>query len=222
MGNMIVASPPAAHRFGIATALAIAFLTLVYAVVLAIGLLTLPSPNHPIQNPWFTLMEVLIMAIAPTMVAFMVALHQWVPQERRALSLSAVVFMAMCAVVTCMVHFAILTLSRLPTFADPSIARAVFAFQWPSVAYALDILAWDFFFPIAALLSGASLGGGGEKTVRWLFVASGLLALVGLVGVPLADMQLRNIGIIGYVLVFPLAAVLMAKRFNCEGEKSAA
>ena len=219
---MPLASAPAADRFGIAAALALALLTLAYAVVLAIGLLTLPSPSHAIQNPWFTLMEVLILAIAPTMVAFMVALHQWVPKERQALSLSAVVFMAMCAVVTCTVHFAILTLSRMPTFTEPSIARAVFAFQWPSVVYALDILAWDFFFPIAALLACASLSESGEATVRWLFLASGLLAFVGLAGVPLADMQLRNIGIIGYVLLFPLAAVLAAQRLSRAGGKSAA
>lgn len=211
---MNLSSVPVAHRFGIAAALAVALLTLAYAVVLAMGLLTLPSPDHAIQNPWFTLMEVLILAIAPTMVAFTVALHQWVPRERQGLTLSAVIFMAMCAVVTCTVHFAILTLSRLPMFADPDIARAVFAFQWPSVAYALDILAWDFFFPTAALLAGASLGAEGESVARWLFVTSGLLAFVGLAGVPLADMQLRNIGILGYVLVFPLAAVVMAMRFS--------
>ena len=213
---------PTAYRFGIVTALALALLTLAYAIVLAIGLLTLPSPSHAIQDPWFTLMEVLILAIAPTMVAFTVALHQWVPQERQALSLSAVVFMAMCAIVTCTVHFAVLSLSRLPTFAEPSIARAVFAFQWPSVVYVLDILAWDFFFPIAALLAGASLGGSQATLVRWLILASGLLAFVGLAGVPLANMQIRNIGIIGYVLVFPLAAVLMAKRFSRPGRTSSA
>lgn len=219
---MNLTTAPTAYRFGIVTALALALLTLAYAIVLAIGLLTLPSPSHAIQDPWFTLMEVLILAIAPTMVAFTVALHQWVPQERQALSLSAVVFMAMCAIVTCTVHFAVLTLSRLPTFAEPSIARAVFAFQWPSVVYALDILAWDFFFPIAAMLAGASLGGSQATLVRWLILASGLLAFVGLAGVPLANMQIRNIGIIGYVLVFPLGAVLMAKRFSRPGRTSSA
>ncbi len=40
-----------------------------------------------------------------------------------------------------------------------------------------------------------------EKTVRVLMIASGVLSLAGLIGVPLADMGIRNIGIQGYARV---------------------
>lgn len=45
-------------------------------------------------------------------------------------------------------------------------------------------------------------------------IISGGLALAGLRGVITGDMQLRNIGVIGYAAVFPPAAALLAILFN--------
>jgi hypothetical protein len=44
-------------------------------------------------------------------------------------------------------------------------------------------------------------------------IASGVLALAGLSGVLAGDMQLRNIGIVGYVGVFLVVAGLLAVLF---------
>ena len=41
-----------------------------------------------------------------------------------------------------------------------------------------------------------------------LMTASGVLALAGLIGVVAGDMQLRNIGIVGYVGCFVVTALL--------------
>ena len=204
-----------AQPIGVAAAMAVALLCLCYAIVLGLGLLTLPSPTHQVQDPWFTLMELLIIAIAPAMVLFMVGLHAWAPAHCTVPALGAVAFMSMCAVATCAVHFAILTLSRQPAFSGQAWAREVFAFQWPSVAYALDILAWDIFFPIAALLAARAIPGAGlPGVVRGLLYLSAALAFIGLAGVPLANMQVRNIGIIGYAVLFPVATALMVRLFR--------
>lgn len=206
---------PTFLRVGATSGLAVAVLCLVYAAVLAIGLLTLPSPDHTIQNPWFTTMEVLILAIAPAMVGFTVGLHAWANAERKALAMLSVLFMSMCAAVTCCVHFAVLTLSRHPAFEGREWAILMFSFRWPSVAYALDVLAWDFFFPLAALFAALTIQGSGlARLARALLLASAVLAFVGLAGVPLANMQIRNLGILGYVVLFPIAAVLMASVFR--------
>lgn len=212
---MADALAPAVPRFGVAAAVTVAALNLVYAVVLTIGLLTLPAPDRQIQEPWFTLMEGLIIAIAPAMVAFTVALHAWAPQPRKSHALAAVAFMSMCSAVTCSVHFAILTLSHQPAVASRDWAPMVFSFQWPSIVYTLDILAWDVFFPLAALFGAATVQGTGVAgAVRALLYASAALAFTGLLGVPLANMQLRNIGIIGYAVLFPVAAALLASIFH--------
>lgn len=155
-------------------------------------------------------MELLIVLIAPAMVVFMLALHAWVSEQYRAFAMGAVAFMSMCAALTSAVHFAVLTLSRQSAFSGLAWAGEVFDFRWPSVAYALDILAWDLFFPIAALFAALSIQGIGlSRVVRRLLYLSAALAFVGLAGVPLANMQVRNIGIIGYAVLFPIAAALM-------------
>jgi hypothetical protein len=214
---------PSHLRMTAAAGLALAALSVAYAAVLAIGLVTLASPDQPIQNPWFTVMEVLILAIAPAMVAFTVGLCAWATAERKALAMLSVVFMSMCAGVTCGVHFAVLTLSRHPAFAGPDWATLVFSFRWPSLVYALDILAWDLFFPLAAMFAALAVHGSGlAGLVRALLFASAALAFIGLAGVPLANMNIRNIGIVGYVFLFPAAALLLALMVRRQVAHSAA
>lgn len=213
---------PGSRSFCIRSSAALVLLSLAYAVVLSIGLITLPSPAHPIQDPWFTLMELLILGIAPAMLVFVVALQLWVPEPRRALARLGALFMALCVGLTCSVHFVILALSREPGFAGEPWASQVFAFRWPSLAYALDILAWDVFFAIAALCVGLSLRGSVlAGAVRWLLLASAALAFVGMLGVPLQDMQVRNLGIVGYAVLFPLAAAIAALRLRAPRPRNA-
>jgi hypothetical protein len=89
------------------------------------------------------------------------------------------------------------------------------SFKWPSVAYALDILAWDVFFAVSVLFAAPVFGDGRLATsIRVSMIASGVLALAGLSGVVVGDMQLRNIGIVGYAGVFPVAALLLAILFQ--------
>ena len=197
-----------ARLFGIATGIGTVLLSVFYVAVLAVGLAALPAP---IADPWFTAMEILILLLMPFMTGFMVAVHGFAPPARRVFSLMALVFMAMVAMLTSIVHFAILTLARLPDFAGWEL---VFAFRWPSVVYALDILAWDVFFAVSMFCAAPVFPGGGlRRAIRLALLASGILSLAGLAGVAVGDMQLRNIGIIGYVGVFPVAVALTVVLF---------
>ena len=58
-----------AHRLGIFSAAATVILLVAYAVTLAMGLASLESPQQPIGDPMFTILEVLIISIMPAMVA---------------------------------------------------------------------------------------------------------------------------------------------------------
>lgn len=215
-------SMPLSIRVCIFGGVSVAILSLVYAIVLSIGLLTLPLPDQPIQNPWFTLMEVLILLIAPAMVVFTVGLHYRTPSNRKSISLLSVIFMSMCALITCCVHFAVLTLSREPIVTQAAWSSLVFAFKWPSLVYALDILAWDIFFPLAALSAAGALDGVGlAGRARNFLFGSAILAFVGLAGVPMDNMNIRNIGILGYVVLFPIAALMLAIVFKREAQTRA-
>jgi hypothetical protein len=203
-----------ARRFGIFSATATVILLGAYAITLTVGLASLESPQQPIGDPMFSILEVLIIITTPAMVALMVAVHAWAPMHAKTLSLTSVVFMGLLAGVTCTLHFVILTLSRQPEFTGQPWLPLVFSFNWPSVAYALDILGWDVFFPLSMLFAAPVFQGSRLAAwIRVLMIASGVIALAGLSGVVVGDMQLRNIGIVGYVGVFLIVAMLLVVFF---------
>jgi hypothetical protein len=203
-----------ARRLGIFSAAATIILLVAYAVTLAMGLASLESPQQPIGDPMFTILEVLIITMMPAMVALVVTVHAWAPMHAKTLSLTSLVFMGMLAGLTCSVHFCIMTLSRQPEFTAQPWLPLVLSFNWPSVVYALDILGWDVFFPLSMLFAAPVFWGSRLAAwIRVLMTASGVLALAGLSGVVVGDMQLRNIGIVGYVGVFLVVTALLAVLF---------
>jgi hypothetical protein len=211
-----------ARGLGIYSAAATVILLVAYAVTLAVGLASLKSPQQPIGDPMFTILEILIIVMMPAMVALMVAVHAWAPTHAKTLTLTSVVFMGLLAGMTSIVHFCILTLSRQPEFARQSWLPLVLSFNWPSVVYALDILAWDIFFPLSMLFAAPVFGGSRlAGWIRVLMIASGVLSLAGLSGVVSGDMQLRNIGIVGYLGVFLVVATLLAVLFYRTTSKEA-
>jgi len=209
------------RRLGAVSALTAFIVLLAYAITLTIGLLTLPSPQEPIRGPIFSLLELLIIIVAPLMVVAMAAVHAYAAPEARGASRVALALMIVLAGITCSVHFVILTISRHPAAA--ALPPVFLSFTWPSFAYALDILAWDVFFALS-MLCGAFVFAG-DRLSAWLrgsMLVSGGLSLAGLIGVPLGDMQIRLIGVAGYagvsLVVFPLLAVLFLRARGVAGK----
>jgi hypothetical protein len=202
------------HRLlGTGAAFAVFFILMAYAVTLVLGLLSLTSPQEPIGDPYFSTMEILIVVLAPLLVMVMVIIHGYASPRYKIFSLTALAFMIISAGITGSVHFVILTVSRQMALAGFPWVSLLLSFEWPSVTYALDILAWDIFFALSMLFAATVFSRGRlEKSVRILMIISSVLSLAGLIGVPLADMNVRNIGIIGYVgislAVFPLLGII--------------
>jgi hypothetical protein len=203
---------PQHQTIGQIAAWAVFALGSLYAVTTVLGLLSLESAQDPIGEPFFTLMELLTIAIAPLMVVTLVAVHSYARPEVKLYSLMALILMALMAGITSSVHFTIVSVSRQITAAGLPSATLLFSFRWPSVAYALDILAWDWFFALSMLCVAPVFKVGRlEKTVRSLMVISGVLSLGGLVGVPLGNMQVRMVGLVGYGVVAPVAFLLLGR-----------
>jgi hypothetical protein len=203
-----------ARRLGLTSAVATVVLVAAYAATLTVGLAALKSPDQPIANPMFSILEILIIVMMPVIVCLMIAVHAFAPPNVKALSFTAVVLMALLAGLTSSLHFVILTLSHQPTIERQTWLSLVLTFKWPSVAYALDILAWDVFFALSILFAAPVFRGSVlTNWIRWLMAASGTLALAGLSGVAVGNMQLRNIGLVGYVPVFLAVAVLLGVLF---------
>lgn len=204
---------PAARRVGITSSFGLALLLIAYAIVLLLGFLSLESPDEPIPDPFFTTLEILILLISVPMIALAVSIHAWAPDERKIFSFVSAMFTVLLAGTTVIVHFLVLTLSRDPSLIG--IGESILAFRWPSFAYALDILAWDVFFALAMLFAAPAFEGSRlAAAARVTMIASGILALAGLSGVVTGDMQLRNIGIAGYVGGYLVVAVLVGLLFR--------
>jgi hypothetical protein len=203
-----------ARRFGIVAASLVCALNLAYAAALVLGLRSLRSPDDPIADPYFAAMEVLILLIAPAFVAMMAAVHAYAPRDLKVFSLAALVFTGVLAGITSGVHIVVLTVGRQVSAAELPALPVLFGFRWPSVIYALDILAWDLFYPLAVLLAAPLFRGDGlARVVRVALGASGVLSLAGLLAVAVGDMGIRIIGIIGYAGVLPAIALLIALVF---------
>jgi hypothetical protein len=210
------------HRqLGRAASFVVFALIVIYAITTILGFLSLKNPLDQIGDPYFTMMEILIFLMAPFMVVSMIAVHAYATTDVKAYSFTALVFMIVMAVITSSIHFVVLTVSRQIEAAGFTWAPLFFSFSWPSVAYTADILAWDWFFALSILFAVPVFKGDGlERVLRYLIIASGILSLVGLLGVPLAIMNVgywvtvRNIGIVGYALVAPVAFLLMGIVFG--------
>jgi hypothetical protein len=103
----------AQHRtIGRAAAWAVFLIAVVYAVILALGILSRRSPQAPIGDPYFSIMELLILFMAPLMVVSMVAVHAYASPDLKVYSLTALAFTILLAGITSSVHFVILTVRR--------------------------------------------------------------------------------------------------------------
>jgi hypothetical protein len=176
--------------------------------------MSLPSPDAPIGEPRFAMMEILVILTMPAMVGLMVAAHAWASPGKKVFGVMAVVFMGLVPVVTCSVHFVILAVSHRDEFAGQSWTPSVLSFRWlhhlrprcPRLGRVLRV----------GLLSAAAVFAGShlESWIRLLMIISGVLAFAGLSGVILDDARARNIGIAGYAVVFPVAALLLTILFR--------
>lgn len=83
--------------------------------------------------------------------------------------------------------------------------------EWPSRAYAAELLAWDLFLGLALLFAALVFDDNGpERTVRWSLTACGILCLVGAVGPAVGNMRIQLVGVLGYAVLLPVVSVLLA------------
>jgi hypothetical protein len=124
-------------------------------------------------------------------------------------------FGALSAIVV--VHFVELTVARrIDPATFPGYAR-IFGWEWPSTFYAIDIVAWDVFFGLSLLFAVPAFAHRSDATIiRRGLIASGSLCLIGLIG-PFADaIACREIGILGYTIVFGLTCLPLSRAFKVD------
>jgi cytochrome c oxidase subunit IV len=169
----------------------------------------------PLGDPYLAVLEILILLSAPPMVAMMAAVHAYAPPESKTYSRVALGFMFLVAGLTSSVHFVQLTVGRRLDAAGVAGISGILSLRWPSVMYALDILAWDLFLGLSLLFAAPTFKGAGlPATIRVSLIISGALCIAGLLGPALGNMAWQRLGILGYSVVFPVVCLLLALLFR--------
>jgi hypothetical protein len=185
-----------------------------YAITLAAGFSAMASFSKPLQDPYLAVAEALILLMAPTMVMLMVVVHICAPERIRICSINALGWMLLAAGFTVTVHLVELTVVRRIKPDAIHGYHYLFNFHWPSLLFGIDIVAWDIFFALAILFAAPVFRACGHRAVsNWLLVA-GALSLLGIVGPAFNHIGLREIGICGYAVVFPITCLGISRAFR--------
>ncbi len=190
------------------------WISMAYVPTMAAGVVAVGGFSAVIRDPYQAIMELLIFPSAVALVVAFAALHAYAPASKKTLSLSALVLVALMAGITLCVHIIVLTVGRAADETTLPGFTMLFSWTWPSMIYALDIVAWDFCLGVALLLAAPVFSG--SRLALWVrrgLVISGLLCLGGLLGAVLGDMNVRNIGVLGYALVLPVVMLQMGRLF---------
>jgi hypothetical protein len=208
------AGTPGERAIGRWSARALLVLTVVYSADFVVGFAALGNLHDPLPDPYLAIGEVLILVMAPIMVALMLAVHACAPNRAKPFTQVALGWMLAAAAFTTTVHVVELSVARHVDPASFPGYRFIFDFQWPSLLYAVDVVAWDAFFGLALLFAVPAFRRGSNTAVRLGLIASGSLCVLGLIGPLTNAIALRAIGIFGYTLVFAATCIPLARAFR--------
>ena len=210
------------RRIGMFSAIAMVTIIAVYISTGLIGVLARPPHSSTLQqvDPYLAILECLILLAAVTLVVMMAAVYAYAPPDRKAYALAALAFMIIFATLTCSVHFAALTVVRR---IDPKLTSDLFrqlSFEAsPTLALAVELLAWDFFFGLSMLFASRVFSGSRlENSLRTSMTLCGTLCVLGTLGPVTGEMRISWLGIMGYAFVLPIACVFLAILFARSGK----
>ena len=199
-------------QFGLRSAWANFVLFVFYDLVVITGIVI---GQGVLQEPYLALAEVMTLVSAPLLILLMVAIHECAPQNAKVFSLTALGWMLLLAGFTIIVHFVNLTLWRQISDQQKIDYERFMGWEWPSMMYAIELVAWHLFFGLATFFAAFSFNGiGKERIVKQGLIITGILCIVGLIGPVIGDLRWRMIGIFGYGILFPIICVYITSIFK--------
>lgn len=196
-----------ARRLGIGATAVVAAVGVVYAGVIGAWLVLSGTPLEPIADPYLLWMEVLTIVSAFGIVGLVVAVHALSANERRILSIAALVSGSAASVTTIALHAvqlsAVRQLWRVGRVSD-------YRLVWPSELLAVEYLAWDVIVGLTMIfVAGALRGGVIRRAGERMLLGGGVLCLIGFAGPLTGFMAVQNVAIVGYGIFLPVGAVLL-------------
>lgn len=209
-----------ARRLGIVSSIGILVVGILYVAVITLWLIIEATPREPIGDPYLAVMEVLTMVSALALLGLVIAIWCFADTARRLPALTALAIGSLAMGLTMAVHFVQLTAIRQLWRAGRLVD---YRLVWPSALFAVEYFVWDILVGFTLLAAGFAIAGGpAAKPARGALLIGGVLCLAGVTGPLSGRMSLQNVAVLGYAVVFPIAAALTARMFRAARSSSAA
>lgn len=195
------------------TASALLALGVIYIGLIVWGIITQDPITGFIQGNVKILMEITTMVSAINLLFFAFSIKSMLGPGNLLADISAAL-MTILVTLTSIVHFVSITISDQLMNAAPLLSPLL-SLNWPSLLLSIDILAWDVFFGVGFIFLGLSL-----RQIKALspasimMILSGILSLLGLIALPLNNMNLRFIGIFGYTVMPVIVCAILLGRIE--------
>jgi hypothetical protein len=212
-----------ANKLGFWSAVIIALLV----VLIDVGMIasTLLYPITTITNieayaASFSSMQMLpfvpSLILAPVFVIFMLSIYQIAPEEKKILGQLGLAFGVVCSAILSLHYYIQLTVVQqgllnnqiegLWQFATPN----PYSFFWTFAALGYG------FMGLALLCVAHIFEEKTDRTIKWLFIANGIIGIVFLVGNALGLFIVNILASFVWGVLFPIAALLLAKKFRSQ------
>ena len=186
-----------------------------YCIASGLGFLSLESPLDAIGAPYSLIMDLLLILMTSLLVVTMVVVHAYAAPEHKIYSMMALAFIILLAGITSSVNFAVLIVNSQANFAGAPWLPLFLPYKWPTLAYAMDVFAWDWFYALSMLCAAPIFRGGRlEQMVRIVMLVSGGLSLLGLIVLPFAVLPAIVISIAGWGVAGSIVFLLLAMVFG--------
>ena len=196
------------------SALALIAIGVIYVGLIVWGITTQDPETGFIRDPVRILMEIVTMVSAIVLLFFALSIKNLLGPEHSLLAEISVVFMTLLVSLTSLVHFVSITVSSQIVEENPLLS-SLLSLNWPSLLLSIDILAWDVFFGIAFIFLGLALRNMEELSISGiLMILSGILSLLGLIALPLNNMNLRFVGIFGYTVMPVISCAFLLSKIR--------
>jgi hypothetical protein len=152
--------------------------------------------------------------LAPLFVVVMLSIHQAAPQEKKTLTPLGFSFSLICAAILSIHYYIQLT------FVQQGLLNGETAGIWQFAAPNPHSFFWTFaalgygFMGIALICTAPAFAGKSERATRWLFKANGFVGIGFLIGNALGVFMANILTSFVWGVLFPVAAVLLAKKFR--------
>ena len=152
--------------------------------------------------------------LAPMFVIMMLAIHQYASDDRKVLSQLGFSFSLICAAVLSIHYYIQLT------FVQQGILNSELAGVWQFAAPNPHSFFWTFaalgygFMGIALLCTAPVFSGKSERSIKWLFIANGVVGIAFLIGNALNIFMVNILSSFVWGVLFLIAAILVAKKFR--------